>query len=192
MGDLQSWPPLANGDASEGHHSPRSRWHEPNPHPSAIKDENWQWAEEATREVLRCIRLTVVSEQRRKAVVDYVQQLLRTRIQTEVFPFGSVPLKTYLPDGDIDLTTFGIPNTEDTLASEVCAVLGEEEQNKDAKFEVKDVQLIRAEVKLVKCIVQNIVVDISFNQIGGLCTLCFLEKVDRKIGKNHLFKRSAV
>ncbi|CAL9754456.1 unnamed protein product [Musa acuminata subsp. burmannicoides] len=107
-----------------------------------------------------------------------------------VFPFGSVPLKTYLPDGDIDLTTFGIPNTEDTLASEVCAVLGEEEQNKDAKFEVKDVQLIRAEVKLVKCIVQNIVVDISFNQIGGLCTLCFLEKVDRKIGKNHLFKRS--
>ena len=63
-----------------------------------------------------------------------------------MFPFGSVPLKTYLPDGDIDLTTFGIPNTEDTLASEVCAVLGEEEQNKDAKFEVKDVQLIRAEV----------------------------------------------
>ena len=33
------------------------------------------------------------------------------------------------------------------------------------------------QVKLVKCIVQNIVVDISFNQIGGLCTLCFLEKV---------------
>ncbi|RWV90483.1 hypothetical protein GW17_00047309 [Ensete ventricosum] len=46
------------------------------------------------------------------------------------------------------------------------------------------------QVKLVKCIVQNIVVDISFNQIGGLCTLCFLEKVDRRIGKNHLFKRS--
>lgn len=33
------------------------------------------------------------------------------------------------------------------------------------------------QVKLVKCIVQNIVVDISFNQIGGLCTLCFLEQV---------------
>lgn len=33
------------------------------------------------------------------------------------------------------------------------------------------------QVKLVKCIVQNIVVDISFNQLGGLCTLCFLEKV---------------
>jgi hypothetical protein len=33
------------------------------------------------------------------------------------------------------------------------------------------------QVKLVKCVVQNIAVDISFNQIGGLCTLCFLEKV---------------
>jgi hypothetical protein len=29
----------------------------------------------------------------------------------------------------------------------------------------------------VKCVVQNIIVDISVNQIGGLCTLCFLEKV---------------
>lgn len=33
------------------------------------------------------------------------------------------------------------------------------------------------QVKLVKCLVQNIVVDISFNQLGGLCTLCFLEQV---------------
>lgn len=33
------------------------------------------------------------------------------------------------------------------------------------------------QVKLVKCLVLNIVVDISFNQLGGLCTLCFLEQV---------------
>ncbi|PRQ57035.1 hypothetical protein RchiOBHm_Chr1g0343851 [Rosa chinensis] len=35
-------------------------------------------------------------------------------------------------------------------------------------------------------------VDISFNQLGGLCTLCFLEQVDRLIGKHHLFKRSII
>lgn len=34
------------------------------------------------------------------------------------------------------------------------------------------------QVKLVKCIVQNMVVDISFNQLGGLSTLCFLEQVN--------------
>lgn len=33
------------------------------------------------------------------------------------------------------------------------------------------------QVKLVKCMVQNLVVDISVNQIGGLSTLCFLEQV---------------
>ncbi|KAG9152634.1 hypothetical protein Leryth_022406 [Lithospermum erythrorhizon] len=48
------------------------------------------------------------------------------------------------------------------------------------------------QVKIVKCIVQNIVVDISINQIGGLCTLCFLEQVDRLIAKDHLFKRSII
>ncbi|ONM42261.1 PAP/OAS1 substrate-binding domain superfamily [Zea mays] len=48
------------------------------------------------------------------------------------------------------------------------------------------------QVKLVKCVVQNIIVDISVNQIGGLCTLCFLEKVDENFGKKHLFKRSVM
>ncbi|XP_042402582.1 uncharacterized protein LOC121992343 isoform X6 [Zingiber officinale] len=161
MGDLESWPPLADADASGGHESLYSHPQLPNPHPSVIKAENWKRAEEATREVLWCIRPTVVSEERRKAVVDYVQELLRTRMGSRVFPFGSVPLKTYLPDGDIDLTALGAPNNKDMLASELCSVLGEE-HNK---------------VKVVKCIMQNIVVDISFNQIGGLCTLCFLEKV---------------
>ncbi|XP_042505670.1 uncharacterized protein LOC122082274 [Macadamia integrifolia] len=53
-------------------------------------------------------------------------------------------------------------------------------------------EYIHADVKLVKCLVQNIVVDISFNQVGGLCTLCFLEEIDNLIGKDHLFKRSII
>ncbi|CAN1303327.1 hypothetical protein LINPERPRIM_LOCUS25802 [Linum perenne] len=110
----------------------------------------------------------------------------------QVLPFGSVPLKTYLPDGDIDLTAFGGLNMEESLANDVQSILEMEDQNSAAEFVVKDVQLIRAEVKLVKCLVQNIVVDISFNQLGGLCTLCFLEEVDRLIGKDHLFKRSII
>ncbi|RCV14520.1 hypothetical protein SETIT_2G432700v2 [Setaria italica] len=42
----------------------------------------------------------------------------------------------------------------------------------------------------MKCVIENIVVDVSFNQIGGVSTFCFLELVDRQVGKNHLFKRS--
>ncbi|KAG8096073.1 hypothetical protein GUJ93_ZPchr0013g37017 [Zizania palustris] len=32
----------------------------------------------------------------------------------------------------------------------------------------------------------------SFNQTGGICALCFLELVDRKVGKDHLLKRSVI
>ncbi|MBA0674885.1 hypothetical protein Goari_016454, partial [Gossypium aridum] len=71
-------------------------------------------------------------------------------------------------------------------------MLENEEKNENAEFRVKEVQYIQAEVKIIKCLVENIVVDISFNQLGGLCTLCFLEEVDLLINQNHLFKRSII
>ncbi|MCL7037044.1 hypothetical protein MKW94_007424 [Papaver nudicaule] len=146
----------------------------------------------------------IVQTLQKKIVPDYYSRILAemrflpmlhaflTYVARSVHPFGSVPLKTYLPDGDIDLTALSVPNVEDSLANDVRVVLEREEHNKSSEFEVKDVQYIHAEVKLVKCLVQNIVVDISFNQIGGLSTLCFLEQVDRRIGKDHLFKRSII
>ncbi|XP_020166572.1 uncharacterized protein [Aegilops tauschii subsp. strangulata] len=161
-----------------------------NPDPSSISAHAWRPFEDAAAAVVGRIQPSVSSEDRRAAVVHYVQRLIRCSVGCEVFPFGSVPLKTYLPDGDIDLTAFGSTSSDENLANEVRAVLESEELRKDAEFEVKDVQYIHAEVKLVKCLVQNIVVDISFNQIGGLCTLCFLEQVDERFGKKHLFKKS--
>lgn len=46
------------------------------------------------------------------------------------------------------------------------------------------------QVKLVKCVVHDVVVDVSFDTVGGLCTVAFLEAADRRIGRQHLFKRS--
>ncbi|KAL9425850.1 hypothetical protein AB3S75_032755 [Citrus x aurantiifolia] len=190
MGDLRDWSPEPNG-AVFGERPSSSSSSVPS-NQTAIGAEYWQRAEEATQGIIAQVQPTVVSEERRKAVIDYVQRLIRNYLGCEVFPFGSVPLKTYLPDGDIDLTAFGGLNVEEALANDVCSVLEREDQNKAAEFVVRDAQLIRAEVKLVKCLVQNIVVDISFNQLGGLSTLCFLEQVDRLIGKDHLFKRSII
>ncbi|KAM1386839.1 hypothetical protein PS1_033256 [Malus domestica] len=210
MGDLRDWSPEPNGavlEETERASSSSSLSSSPSSQSSsnqqaaaaasasaaaAISAEYWLRAEEATQRVIAQVQTTDVSERRRKAVIDYVQRLIKSSLGCEVFPFGSVPLKTYLPDGDIDLTAFGGMNVEEALANDVCAVLEREDKNMAAEFMVKDVQLIRAEVKLVKCLVQNIVVDISFNQLGGLCTLCFLEQVDRLIGKDHLFKRSII
>ncbi|XP_073144911.1 uncharacterized protein [Henckelia pumila] len=154
--------------------------------------ERWAQAEQVARELIQKVQLTAASEERRRKITDYIQRFIRNRLGAEVFPYGSVPLKTYLPDGDIDLTAFGGANSEDKLADEIRVALEEEAKNKAAEFVVKDVQLIHAEVKVVKCIVQDIVVDISLNQIGGLSALCFLEQVDRFIGKDNLFKRSII
>ncbi|KAL7113830.1 hypothetical protein ACP275_04G083200 [Erythranthe tilingii] len=149
-------------------------------------------AEAAAQQVVNCVHPTLDSEEKRRDVIDYVQRLIKSHINCEVFPYGSVPLKTYLPDGDIDLTAVKGLEGEEFLAHEVFALLQREEKNENAEFQVKDPQFIDAEVKLVKCLVQNIVIDISFNQLGGLSTLCFLEQVDRLVGRNHLFKRSII
>ena len=62
--------------------------------------------------------------------------------------FGSVPLKTYLPDGDIDLTAFstGTVAVSEAAVLEVQAALERAEKDADSPFQVTDVQFIQAEV----------------------------------------------
>ncbi|XP_042461862.1 uncharacterized protein LOC122045627 isoform X1 [Zingiber officinale] len=159
----------------------------------ALDADRWLKAEVHTTDLIARIQPNPSSEERRNAVASYVQRLITECLSCPVFTFGSVPLKTYLPDGDIDLTAFGDnENMKDTWAAAVCAVLEKEEKNENAEFQVKEIKYIQAEVKLIKCLVENIVVDISFNQVGGLCTLCFLEEMDKVIDRNHLFKRSII
>ncbi|KAK6145212.1 hypothetical protein DH2020_022032 [Rehmannia glutinosa] len=142
-----------------------SRWKSsPPPDPASISEECLSAAEEAAEQVLNCVHPTLDSEEKRRDVIDYVVS------------YGSVPLKTYLPDGDIDLTVLKGPNAGESLAHDVLALLQDEEQNENAEYQVKETQFIDAEVKLVKCLVRNFVIDISFNQLGGLSTLCFLEQ----------------
>ncbi|KAM7268429.1 hypothetical protein ACFE04_010595 [Oxalis oulophora] len=158
-----------------------------------LDQERWSRAEARTEELLSCIQPSQPSEERRQAVVSYVRRLIGECLSCQVFPFGSVPLKTYLPDGDIDLTAFSENHSmKVTWANELRDLLEKEEKNECAEFRVTDVQYIQADVKIIKCLVENIVVDISFNQLGGLCTLYFLEKLDRLISSNHLFKRSII
>ncbi|XP_048446772.1 uncharacterized protein LOC125468176 isoform X2 [Pyrus x bretschneideri] len=77
------------------------------------------------------------------------------------------------------------------LARKICAIL-RSRQAQDSEFQIKDVRYIRARVKVVKCFVNNMAIDISFNQTAGLSTLCFLEQVDQLIGKDHLYKQSII
>ncbi|KAJ7549668.1 hypothetical protein O6H91_07G061700 [Diphasiastrum complanatum] len=185
MGDIELWPqpsgllPAAIPSSADAF-------------TSSLRNENWAQAEARVADIIIRIQPNQASEEQRKSVVQYVQRLISRCFDCKVFAFGSVPLKTYLPGGDIDLTTFSQQYFKDTWVTTVRSVLEEEERRQDAQFRVKEVHYIHAEVKIIKCLVESIVVDISFNQLGGLCTLCFLEEVDQLIGQNHLFKRSII
>lgn len=65
---------------------------------------------------------------------------------SQVFTYGSVPLKTYLPDGDIDFTVIECPSVDESLVHDVLSILQQEEKNANAEFQLKDTQFIDAEV----------------------------------------------
>ncbi|XP_011001410.1 PREDICTED: uncharacterized protein LOC105108696 [Populus euphratica] len=116
------------------------------PHPLQIDPELWLMAEKRTQEILYAIQPTFASEHKRMEVIDYIQSLIKYYFPVEVFAFGSVPLKTYLPDGDIDLMVLSHQNMEEELARGVCTLLQREEL--DPEFQVNDVQYIHAQVNL--------------------------------------------
>lgn len=61
--------------------------------------------------------------------------------------FGSVPLRTYLPDGDIDLTALYSGAAVHGWMERLRDVLVAEEHNPLAEFSVRDIQTINAEVR---------------------------------------------
>nr|CAB3496018.1 unnamed protein product [Digitaria exilis] len=116
------------------------------PAPEAVPAGGVAAAGAAADEVVRSVQPTEASERRRAEVVDYARRLVGAALGCEVFAFGSVPLKTYLPDGDIDLTVLGNTSYDSNLVNDVSCILESEEQNSDAEFVVKDLERINAEV----------------------------------------------
>jgi len=62
----------------------------------------------------------------------------------------------------------------------------------DMTMMIRNIEFVNARTKLAHCLVNNISIDITVNQIGSVITITFLEEVDRFIGYNHLFKRSLI
>ncbi|KAJ9547464.1 LOW QUALITY PROTEIN: hypothetical protein OSB04_020007 [Centaurea solstitialis] len=156
--------------------------------PWLIGIQRWSLAEKACEGIISKFQPTMFAERKRDSVISYLQRLLKDNL--DCFCLWISSIENLSPRWRYDLSAIGA--TTDELVKEIASLLESEGKNSSAEFVVKDVQLIGAEVKLVKCMVQNLVVDISVNQIGGLCTLCFLEQVDRVIKKDHLFKRSII
>ncbi|CAN1297598.1 hypothetical protein LINPERPRIM_LOCUS23529 [Linum perenne] len=152
----------------------------PELNPLCIDSELWLMAEHRIFEILCSVQPALASEQKRHDVISYIMRLIKAHYSTEVFAVGSVPLKTYLPDGDIDLTILSHQDVEEELAKGVLEILQGHEH--DSRFEIKNIQYIEAKVKILKLLVNNISVDISFNQMEGLSALCFLEQRPAQAG----------
>ncbi|KAJ9462423.1 REST corepressor [Diplonema papillatum] len=131
----------------------------------------------------------------RELVVRRISEAVKKRMPTVTTElFGSTRSRTYLPDGDVDLTlcrTDASDGPSDknkeldilrTLVNEVLPPLAAGQPS----------ELINAEVKLVKCVIDNLQVDITIDQYGGLTTFEFLEHVNEKMGCNGIFKRSLI
>jgi len=95
---------------------------------------------------------------------------------------GSFPLRTFLPEGDIDLSIFLNKDCEDAilqfdLLHELKVVF--EKMQLDECSGIKQVCYVNlADVKVLKVNARGINVDVTFRQYGGSLSLQFLEYIN--------------
>ena len=154
--------------------------------------------ETLTNELVNSLRPTSMSEMRRRAVFEHIKELAQGcfgTAHTLVSAYGSVPLRAYLPDGDIDVCLLGDHRVIDkaTWTTKFQKHIEKvEAESEPHEFAVSEVSVINAEVRLMKCIVDGMMVDVSANQFGGLASLGFLEETNTFIGRDDLFVRSII
>lgn len=112
---------------------------------------------------------------------------------------GSFPLRSYLPESDLDIV---LVVSDSIKAQEVVSILAvfnilcqniletDSGASRDYVFTIRNVEFRNARTKLAHCVVNNLDVDITVNQLNALASNILLEEADRMIGMNHLFKKS--
>lgn len=124
----------------------------------------------------------------------YIYKLLKAAIYRalekkliKVTVYGSLPLRTFLNEGDIDITVITTP--EDSQCPYLYLSKIKHQISQD--FQVSTVQEVYSDVPILKLQLLNVSVDISINQIGGVRSLIFLEEISRLFPK-HLMKKSFI
>lgn len=149
---------------------------------------------------------TAASCARRKEIHEYVADIIRKSLPYGIlFGVGSSSLSTYLPESDIDLVLIlnqhtGPSSTErfrnsfgkvfEALCEEIVSSDNDPSSNKT--MTIRNIGLVNGRTKVVQCIVNNVGVDITVNQVGSLATVAFLEEADRCLGRDHILKKSVI
>ena len=125
----------------------------------------------------------IIAENLVKELTDYI---------IYVIPYGSFPVKSYLKDADIDITIclwskinkrmlVDIPNSH---IDKIMLSLKEEFENKNKELDmelISDIQVITADIRLIKCKIGNINIDISINNFAGLYKIIFINLLEDQI-----------
>lgn len=131
----------------------------------------------------------------RLALFERFAQLIRKATpgaQAQPFVYGSVPLKTFLPGGDLDIgVVIRSVSAVPTFFFRLQRLLESESGSFNSPLNVRSITVIDAEVKLIKCICNDLLVDISTNTFSAYSTLKFFDSIDHMIGGG-LFKRSLI
>ena len=121
---------------------------------------------------------------------------------TYIYPYGSFPIKTYLKNADIDITIFFESKSEkkilielpiDLINKAIILIKDEfERYNKASSFILfSEIKIIMADIRLLKCKIGSINLDISINNFSGLYKIILIDYVEKQFksqfNKNNLF-----
>ena len=108
---------------------------------------------------------------------------------TYILPYGSFPTKSYLKNADIDITIF--LQSEKNIITEIpieiindmiISIKDEfERHNKETTFGLfSEIKIILAEVRLLKCKIGNISLDISVNNFSGIYKIVLIDYIENQ------------
>lgn len=157
--------------------------------------------------LLNILTPTIASERRRKSVVRWLRDELLTTPNGEdvVVAVGSYSLKTYLPNGDIDLIV--VTNRKRTWCGSLCervcdaGVRGRsgsrdaDDGGKTGRHTIRTAEFVNGDsVRLVRLFVDNLHVDLASydDASSSVDAAAYFESYARRLGKNDLFKRSVL
>eukprot|EP00603_Paraphysomonas_imperforata_P008009 CAMPEP_0114422426 /NCGR_PEP_ID=MMETSP0103-20121206/5603_1 /TAXON_ID=37642 ORGANISM="Paraphysomonas imperforata, Strain PA2" /NCGR_SAMPLE_ID=MMETSP0103 /ASSEMBLY_ACC=CAM_ASM_000201 /LENGTH=1340 /DNA_ID=CAMNT_0001591009 /DNA_START=89 /DNA_END=4111 /DNA_ORIENTATION=+ len=144
------------------------------------------------------------SDRRRRGLINYIQELFDAHCHNYKLALGgSFPLQVYLPESDLDVTM--LTENDDDLNSVMqifsclCQAIKDNEKQNDlpfavdnAEFKIQSIEFINARIKVVKCVINRMSLDITANQRNSLASATFLEEANRLIGHDNLYKRSII
>lgn len=157
--------------------------------------------------LLKSYAPTELSNKKRKEIHEFAVDVIRRKLPgVNVFGVGSSALKTYLPESDVDLVLLTddhetsdnhggvLQNILGSIFNALCEEISlkDEDESEYKTMTIRNIELVNGRKKVAHCVVNNVGVDITVNQVSSLATITFLEEVDRCIGCDHLLKRSVL